>query len=662
MAVVPMSKILLLLHKEDKQKTLELLQEEGVMEILNCSGSEETNSINTKEHGKISFKIAEVEFALNFLNKYAPTHKGLEGALLGEKVKVKSLEDIHNVRKNFFYQDIIEKCKNLEEKLNQYKVELSGIQQNITDLIPWSELKLDLNIPRETKTAKLIIGSMNLKKSEECFAEIKKTIELSEHKVIAEEGNQIKFWLLVEKENTQPTESILQKYAYTEFIAPTKNGTPAEIIKELTKEAKEIEKKINILKRERGKIAKNVPNLRVIYDYLNWVIGKEEIKNQFNYTESTVTIIGFVPTSRLDNLKKELETISKSITIEELAITKEDDVPVELENKNVVKPFEGVMKLFGLPAKEEADPTPFLAPFFLIFFGFCLTDVGYGLILGLGLFLFLRFVKVPQEMKGMLRLIMYAGWSTVVMGVLFGGYLGLTVDQAPDFMLNAEGTAFKFQVFDPINNLNAVMAFAYGLGLFQLWLGTLLKGIQTAKTSKWNAIQGQFSYNVLVLLLILYSFSATGIFLSEQTGLLKNIMFGVGLFTLWGSAYETKNVFLKPIIGAILFIQEIIAIFSGVLSYSRLFALGLSTGIIALVFNTIAITMFDLMPIFVAIPAMIIILIIGHTLNIALNVLGAFIHSARLQFVEFFGKFLIGGGKTFQPFKKDMKYIVINKD
>lgn len=659
MAVVSMSKIGILLHKEYKAEALELLQKEGVMEIV--ENTEGCNEVLENNH-KIDLEIAEINFALNFLKKYAPSYGGMEGMLLGEKTKISSFQDIEKIRNNFVYKDTVEECKNIEESFNKIQLKIAENKQNIELLTPWNNFDVNLKEDLETKTSKLIVGFLKPTLVEKCLLEFESNFVFGDFQIVEELSDKVACCFLVELKDLRDMEAFLQKHEFTEFILPKLNGTPKEILAELNKKQETLENDILKLTQRHKETAKNVPELKVIYDYLIWLKGKEEIKNQFFYTNTTVSIQGFIPQKKLTELKKELEKIDKTVFLEKLEITKTDNVPVALQNSNFVKPFEGVMKLFGLPSSNELDPTPYLTPFFLIFFGFCLTDVGYGLILALGTLALLKFVKFPADMKNMLRLLMYAGWATVIMGVLFGGYLGLTVDQVPAWMVNAETGLFKLQVFDPINNLNTVMAFAYGLGLVQLWLGILLKGINTSKTSNWKAFQTSYIFNVLIILAIFLALAKSEILFPAFANVLEYIVYACIAFAIWGSGYGQKNIIVRPLIGIIVFIQEIINVFSAVLSYSRLFALGLATGIIALVFNTIAITTLDLLPIYIAIPMMIIIILLGHLLNIALNVLGAFIHSARLQFVEFFGKFLEGGGKEYAPFKRDMKYIVLEKD
>lgn len=657
MAVVPMSKVRILLHQEYRSKVLELLHSKEVMQITDTTNTLNTEKDYSEKVHEIALVLAEIEFALSFLADYAPQHSGFDKLILGEKVKVESLNEVDFVRQNFDYKDVIEKCKALEAETNRVNNRLAEIDLEVENLTIWNNLKLDLNLSRETSHTKLYVGEISQTLFADCILEIEENATRLESKIVDEDNLTVRFWLLVEKGDTTTVDSILQKYSFKEFESTVSEGTPSEAIRVLNKEKNDYIKELEILTKEQKRLAQKTPELKILFDDFSWRKEQATLKERLAYTTETASVVGFVSTDVLSDLEKSLTKVSNTILIEEISLEEGEDSPVKLKNNKFVKPFEGVMKLFGLPSSKEADPTPYLTPFFLVFFGFCLTDVGYGLILGLGLLILLKTVKFPKEMKGILTLLMYAGWSTMVMGILFGGYLGLTVDQAPAFLVNAETGRFKFQIFDPINNINAVMAFAYGLGLIQLWLGTLLKGLQKAKTNKWNALQSSFSYNILILLIIFLSLSKTGFLFADFSEIIENLVYINIIFAIWGSGYETKNIIARPFIGAILFLQEIISIFSGVLSYSRLFALGLSTGIIALVFNTIALTAMGLLPVFVAIPAMIIIIIIGHTLNIALNVLGAFIHSARLQFVEFFGTFLQGGGEAFQPFKKEMKYI-----
>jgi len=275
------------------------------------------------------------------------------------------------------------------------------------------------------------------------------------------------------------------------------------------------------------------------------------------------------------------------------------------------------------------------------------------------MFVILRFFNLPKESTGLIKLLMWGGLLTIISGYFFGGYFGLTIDQAPSFMV--ENGAFKGQIINATagNGPLTFLILAFVLGIIQVLFGKLIDGIWKIKQKQYiDALLDSFLWIYFLLAIIAFGLASTGILISDDyASLTKWLVLGGVAAMILTQGRKYKGIAGKLGIG-ILSLYGLVGYLGDILSYSRIMALGLSTGIIAFAMNTIAGLAYELIP-YVGFIFAIIVLILGHTMNLVLSALGAFIHSARLQFVEFFSKFMEGGGKDFKPFTRQCKYILI---
>lgn len=398
---------------------------------------------------------------------------------------------------------------------------------------------------------------------------------------------------------------------------------------------------------------KDLENLYIVHDALSWKLEREKTVEKAILSEYCFLLTGWVSQKALPELNQKIESIDHS-TIEEIHPAKNELPPVKLENSGLFKPFESVTSLYGLPHPSEMDPTPLLASFFIIFFALCLTDSGYGLVLAIITFLVLRFGKLEEGTQKLVKLIMWAGILTFFVSIPFGGYFGMTPAQFP-FLANGE--LFKGQIINPMSGTGAMqfLILAFSLGVIHVLAGIFIGGIWKLKNKRYaDALFDHFLWIYLIVAILGFGLASTEQLPVEYAGLFKNLSLVGAAVAVLTQGRNEKNIFAKLAKG-VLSLYGLVGYASDILSYSRLMALGLATGVIAFSVNTIAGLAMDIIP-YVGIVFAIIILILGHTANIALNTMGAFIHSARLQFVEFFSKFLEGGGREFKPFKKISKY------
>lgn len=349
---------------------------------------------------------------------------------------------------------------------------------------------------------------------------------------------------------------------------------------------------------------------------------------------------GWAPAERIGEIKDFLAT--KEVYYEVADPTPEDDVPILLENKGFFRLFEPIMRLYMLPKYNELDLTPFFAPFFMLFFGLCLGDSGYGLFILLAVSIYRLVAKnIAASMKPILTLVQLLGASTMVCGLLTGTCFGFNLYdiQLPLFQSMKEAISLDNQ---QMFNLSLI------LGGIQIIFGMILKAVN-------QTIQFGFKYAVatigwiLILVSTAIAFAAPGFMPMGGTVHLVFLVIGVLMAYLYNS--PGKNVFVNIGLGLWDSYNMATGLLGDVLSYVRLFALGLSGGILASVFNSLAAGMSP-DNVIVGPIVMVLIFLIGHAINIFMNVLGAMVHPMRLTFVEFFKNAgYEGGGKEYKPFK-----------
>lgn len=349
---------------------------------------------------------------------------------------------------------------------------------------------------------------------------------------------------------------------------------------------------------------------------------------------------GWAPADCVSKIKDFLE--SKEVYYEVADPTPEDDVPILLDNKGFFRLFEPIMRLYMLPKYNELDLTPFFAPFFMLFFGLCLGDSGYGLFMLLAVTVYRLVAKnISASMKPILTLVQLLGASTMVCGLLTGTCFGFNLYdiQLPLFQSLKEAISLDNQ---QMFNLSLI------LGGVQIIFGMILKAVN-------QTIQFGFKYAVATIgwLFILVStaiaFAAPGFM--PMGGTVHMVFLAIGVLMAYLYNSPGKNVFVNIGLGLWDSYNMATGLLGDVLSYVRLFALGLSGGILASVFNSLAVGMSP--DNVIAGPiVMVLIFVIGHAINMFMNVLGAMVHPMRLTFVEFFkNSGYEGGGKEYKPFK-----------
>lgn len=364
------------------------------------------------------------------------------------------------------------------------------------------------------------------------------------------------------------------------------------------------------------------------------------------HTEKTFLLTAWVPEEKIPQLEKLLEEFPCYLEVAEP--DPEEEPPVLLKNHKLVEPFEVVTEMYSLPSPHGVDPNIAVAIFYFIFFGIMLSDAGYGLLLFFGGLFALKKMDLSPFLRKMVKLITFGGVSTVFWGALYGSWFGNLI---PQFTLTFLGRQINVPLLlDPLNDPLTILGISFALGALHLFCGMGYKAyLLIRRGHPWEALFDiGFWYMVLVGLPMLV---LPGVF--RTVGLSLAVVGAVGLILTQGR--DKKNIFARLLSG-VASLYDITGYLSDLLSYSRILALGLATAVIGNVVNIMGtLAGGGILGLLLFIP----VFLFGHALNLSINALGSYVHSSRLQYVEFFGKFYEGGGKPFQPLQANTKYVVV---
>jgi V/A-type H+-transporting ATPase subunit I len=650
--VANLKKFIICATKKYQNEILDYLQNIGIVQIITFSSEKILPT-------DFDYNLAQLKFALDFISSFEEKkNRNLKQSVqsfLFPKIII-SQEEINKQLSGFNWLEIIEKAKKCQINLNEFTNKIKSLKEEKEKIFFLKNLDFNLNEISKIDNLDFLVGKISQKQWLEILVILEKELPLTIVKKIFENQKNVYFLLIYDKSIELEIEKLKEKYK-VEKIEINFSQSPKEYYEKIEKELEQFNEKLIETKKEALDLTNYYDKLKIVFDFMSWEKEKELIKNSLQETDFVFSIIGWVEEEKFPLLKENLEKITKEIEIREIAIKEGETVPVLLKNKGLAKYCEVVTNLYGLPLYSEPDPTPFLTPFFILFFAICLSDAGYGLVLALISFLIIKFFDLPK--KDFFKLMMILGLATFFVGALFGSWFGIDLETLPEFLKPVRDLLIKIKIVDSVKNPLPLLVFSLYLGAIHIIFGLMIKFYWKLKQKKiGEAFLDDFPWIFLLTSILVFILIKTKVLLFPEK-IINIIVLMAAAFVVLTQGRKQKNVFLK-IPSGIYSLYGLISYFSDTLSYSRLLALGLATGIIAMVINLVVkifMTMFPGIGIFVAI----LVLIFGHLFNIAINALGSFIHSARLQFVEFFPKFLEGGGQRFRFFKKEGKYIEISQ-
>lgn len=648
-----MQKIEIIALSENSKKIIERLQRRSVVELCNIS-DDSLVEYNTAYFVSLFEKDkTKIENALETVNGVSPEKVGLLDGFKGKRVIEK-----HAFGKKVTEYEVIrtkaEAVLAAAKSIADLKAYIARCNVNIDVLSNWVDLDIATNFSG-TKETSLVLGSIPESTAAE---EINDMLPGGTYAIaVNTQKQQTNLAVMFLKEKAEECKRALSEMGFT-AITDSDSLTPKEKIESLNGEIEKATKAIGENTEKIAALSLYRRDFEFMIDYLSARQEKYEQISKLAMTRETVIISGFIPQKYVLPLTKELETKFK-VAISVTEPGEDEDVPVLLENSRFSEPVEGITEMYSLPGKNDLDPTPVMSFFYYLFFGMMLSDAGYGVVMVLFTAIALKKFNLETKMRKALKMFFYCGISTVFWGALFGSWFGdiAQVVAREFFGVTIKSTALWFE---PLDDPIKLLLFSFGLGICHLFLGLGANLYNLWKQGKrFDAVCEVVPVYITILGVAPV---AAGILTSVPPVLTKwgGYMAIVGVILVILTAGRSSKSFIMRIFGGLYGLYNMATGYlSDILSYSRLLALGLATGSIAGVINLIG-----TMPSNLVVKAIMltVVFVIGHVANLGINLLGAYVHTDRLQFVELFSKFYEGGGRTFEPFGIKTKYIKLKEE
>lgn len=597
----------------------------------------------------IEGEMSRTDTALDTLKRYSKEKEPLfvtKKVINGERLK-----DLLNRRAEI--EGYISSILRLNYRLHMTDEKINKMSSDLASLKPWMVYDVPLDIS-ETKFTNIELGvvpsTVNLDNIKGKLSELELPSEIS---VVNSDRELIYLAVVMMKEGTDNVLGILKQYGFTQLPFQGFEGKVSDNIEKITKQIDEQRDIRRELEEEVAGYGKMQQDIEFLSDYLTIERDRERIKSKMRVTKRTFNFEGWVPSHLKSKVERILERYGCHYEYREPL--EGEEVPVMIENPALATPFEAVTQMYSMPDYKGFDPTKWFAIFYAMFFGIMLSDAGYGLVITIATFVALKKFELEGMTKKMVKMFMYCGIATIFWGAMFGGWFGDLIPVVANVLFGKK-VEIKPIWFNPIDDPTRLLIWSLGFGIIHIFLGMAINAYMLIKRGHfWDAVFDVFSWYVLIIGAIMYGALGNSNPMLGKLGLCMAVI-GAAVLLLTGGR---KNKGLGKVTGGFGALYGITGYVSDILSYSRLLALGLATGVIASVVNTMGSLGGRGIVSFIV---LIVVGIIGHSFNMAINILGAFVHSSRLQYIEFFGKFYEDGGEEFDPFRNETKYIRILKE
>ena len=653
MAIVKMSKFDLVVFAEQRAKVLKKLQKFKEVNFVDIELHDEngelskdavegvTKYVNNEELTHIDERLYQLSNAISLIKKYDERKTRLRDVIHGNENY--TFDELAKKALSYDWKKVSSELNKIGTQYSQIKSEISKKYMRYDEIDLWE--RLDVN-PKELKNLKKVntfLGTVPIKLKGtfiDGISELDKTY-YEELKIVKDEV----YYLVISSIDESEKEKLAEVFRNSSFTVENLDidAVPQDYKNGLQKEISELKKEKRRLKAQIKTYSEDLTDLQAVYEYMQNKKLRIVESEKLAQTENTILIKGWIPTEKVSEFEKVIKDEAGDNYYLTFTDADRDDatVPIKLKNGKVASTFENLTGMYAYPRYNEIDPTPLFTPFYILFFGMMGADVGYGLVLLLATMFVLKVVNLSSQMRKSIKFFFYLSFSVIFWGLLYGSYFGATIPG-------------MWRLVDPASQYNDLLIGSIVFGVVHIFVGLAIKAYMLIRDGK----SLEAVYDVLFWYMALIGGMLFLIFkLMNLSAVVANVSMWVMIAGMAGivltGGREAKGVGAK-LGGGLYSLYGISSYVGDFVSYSRLMALGLSGGFIASAINMIAGMIGGNWFGMIFIP---LILIAGHLFNMFLSFLGAYVHTSRLMYVEYFGKFYEGGGKPFKDFRTENKYI-----
>ena len=644
MAILKMKKLRLMAVRSRKDELLRELIRHGCVEFseledqIQGSDVESILSRESSDVATLKSQLTSLNHAIALLDTYAPK----KGKLLSAKPELEDLAflDDTGLSGALKFAGAIE---GYDARIKRISAEESRQRGIIDSLQPWLGLDLPLNT-EGTERCGVLMGTIPVKMElADVQAALSQVDEESELFQVNEDKRDRYVLLVAMKETIPAMQECLRGFGFTASSLGSMKGTARECLSAAEEALKELASEKEACAQSIVAEAVRRDELKLAADRVSTKIALAEADEKLYGTASTVVMEGWIPEEREQELIKVFDDFG--CAYETLTPTEEEypEVPVKLKNNKITNGLNMVTEMYSLPAYGSLDPNPLMAPFFILFYGLMMADMGYGLLMVIAALVAMKKIKPRKGSLSFCQLLLWGGISTFVCGALTGGFFGDALVKIGQILGKPDGWGELPALFSPMTDSMMVLIGAMALGLVHLNTGMVINFVKKTKRGQLaDAIWEEGALWVTLVGIILFALK-----IGNVSGVPVVLVIGL-VMVFYGGSRSAKGLGKLLSVFTTLY-NTATGWFGDILSYSRIMALMLAGSVIATVFNTIgaiANSFWLFIPVF----------LIGHALNFALNLLGCYVHDLRLQCLEYFGKFYEDGGRPFKPLEVTTKY------
>lgn len=655
--ILEMKKLYLMAVRSKKDALLRELVQRGCVEFSEIeeevAASELADVLRREDTKLMTLKTQQTSLthAIALLDKYAPA----KSKLLSSPTEVAPAVLLDDAGLNAALK-LAGAIEDSDDRIKRITAEESRQRMLAESLQPWLDLDIPLGM-EGTQRANVLLGSFTLKTDLDAVsAALADACEEAELFRVYEDKTSRYVAIVCIREGLGSVQEVLRTFGFAQAAFAGMQSTARQTLSEATRALEELAAEKSAC--EGSIVGESVrrDELKLACDRVSTKIAVAEAEGRLYGTDSVVFMQGWMPAEREGELAR---VFDKYDCAWECRAPEEDEypsVPVSLKNNKFTNALNMVTNMYSLPAYGSVDPNPLMAPFFIIFYGLMMADMGYGLLMIIAAVVALTKIKPRGGSLCFCQLLLYGGISTFIMGALTGGLFG----DAPYQLVHMFDPASTWEglpyLFNPVNNSSLVLYGAMVLGVIHLNTGMAVSFYLKAK--RGNIMDGLFEEAPLWVILVggvMMGLKLLGV--TDALFTAGKVVLIVGVVALLFGAGRHAKGFGKLTAALSCIYNTLTGWFGDILSYSRIMALMLAGSVVAQVFNNIAAMPSANGVSVISIIAFIVIFLIGHALNFALNLLGCFVHDLRLQCLEFFGKFYEDGGKPFDPLRIKSKYV-----